>query len=78
MAGCTNAAFGRPDMAKQFDIGEQAPFIPPRRSFTEIDRDEIVRQTLDEAAKRLRALHGNPTYRRAFDLSAKVLQRMKP
>jgi hypothetical protein len=65
-------------MSRAFDIGDQKPFLPPRRSFTEIDRDEIVRQTLDEAMRRLHSLHGNPTYRRAFEISAKVLQRMKP
>jgi len=65
-------------MSREFDIGQQMPFVPPRRSFTEIDRDEIVRQTLEEAAKRLEALRGNATYRRAFDISAKLLRVMKP
>lgn len=65
-------------MAKQFNIGDQAPFIPPRRGFTEMERDEIVRQTLDEAVSRLQSLGGNPTYRRAFEISTKVLLRMKP
>jgi hypothetical protein len=65
-------------MSREFDIGLQQPFVPPRRSFTEIDRDEIVRQTLEEAAKRLQALQGNATYRRAFDISAKLLRVMKP
>lgn len=65
-------------MSRQFDIGVQAPFQPPRRSFTEIDRDEIVRQTLDEAVGRLSDLGGNYTYQRAFEIAARVLKAMKP
>lgn len=65
-------------MSRAFDIGEQPKFTPPPRTFTERDRDEIVRQTLEEAAKRLEALQGNATYRRAFDISAKLLRVMKP
>lgn len=65
-------------MSRQFDIGSQARFTPPRRSFTEIDRDEIVRQTLEEGAARLNALTANATYRRAFDIASKLLRAMKP
>lgn len=65
-------------MAPRFNIGQQSAFQPSRRSLPEIDRDEIVRQTLEEAAKRLMGLHGNPTYRRAFEISAQLLRKMKP
>lgn len=57
---------------------EQAPFTPPRRSFTEIDRDEIVRQTLAEAESRLSAMTVNALYRQAFKLAIKVLRGMRP
>lgn len=65
-------------MSKQFNIGMQPKFYPPRRSFTEIDRDELVRQTLDEAIGRLADLGGNYTYQRAFEIAARVLKAMKP
>jgi hypothetical protein len=65
-------------MSRSFNIGEQHAFRPPQRSLPEIDRDEIVRQTLEEAAKRLTGLHGNTTYRRAFEISAQLLRKMKP
>jgi hypothetical protein len=65
-------------MSREFDIGEQKAFRPAPRSFTEIDRDEIVRQTLDEVARRLGALGGNATYRRAFEISANLARAMKP
>lgn len=65
-------------MSRSVDIGTAEPFIPPRRSFTEMDRDEIVRQTLEEAAKRLQSINGNPTYKRAWEIAAQKLRLMKP
>jgi hypothetical protein len=65
-------------MAPKFNIGQQPAYRPTPRSLHEIDRDEIVRQTLEEAAKRLIGLHGNSTYRRAFEISAQLLRKMKP
>lgn len=57
---------------------EQTPFQPPRRSFTEMDRDEIVRQTLREIETRMEATHVNHTYRAAFRVVVKILRGMKP
>ena len=57
---------------------EQTPFKPPRRSLTEIDRDELVRQTLTELEERINAIHVNPTYRAAFRVVIKILRGMKP
>jgi hypothetical protein len=65
-------------MSRSVNIGIVLPFIPPRRSFTEIDRDEIVRQTLEEAARQIQAISGNPTYKRAWDIAAQKLRLMKP
>lgn len=57
---------------------DQTPFKPPRRSLTEIDRDELVRQTLAEIETRINAINVNPTYRAAFRVVVKVLHGMKP
>lgn len=57
---------------------EQTPFQPPRRGFAEIDRDEIVRQTISEVENRLNAVVVNPTYRAAFKVVVKILRGMKP
>lgn len=59
-------------------IAIQDPIQPPRRSYAEIDRDEIVRQTLDEAAQRIEALHGNSSYRTAWRRAVMMLRAMKP
>lgn len=57
---------------------EQTPFTPPRRSLTEIDRDELVRQTLKEVEARMNALVVNNTYRGAFKVVSKILRGMRP
>jgi len=57
---------------------EESPFKPPPRSFTEMDRDEIVRQTLTEVETRLSSINVNHTYAQAFKLVSKVLRAMKP
>lgn len=57
---------------------EQTPFAPSRRSFTEIDRDEIVRQTLAEIESRMLALNCNSLYRQAFKVVIKIIRGMKP
>lgn len=59
-------------------IEPQAPIIPPRRSLTEIDRDEIVRQTLEEAAKRLEGRSGNKIYQMAWRKAGLLIRAMKP
>jgi hypothetical protein len=57
---------------------ELKPFTPPRRSFTEMDRDEIVRQTIVEIEARLRTLNVNKTYAMAFKVVIRILHAMKP
>lgn len=57
---------------------EQSAFRPPQRSYTEIDRDEIVRQTLKEVETRLMAMNVNHTYRQAFKVIVRLLNGMKP
>lgn len=57
---------------------EQTSFRPPQRSFSEIDRDEIVRQTLGEVEKRIREQHGNTLYRQAWKVILKIVHGMKP
>ncbi len=54
------------------------PFTPPRRSFTEIDRDEIVRQTLSELESRMGAMNVNKTYAMAFKVVLRIIRGMKP
>jgi hypothetical protein len=57
---------------------EQATFRPPQRSFSEMDRDEIVRQTLSEVEKRIKDQHGNTLYRQAWKVILKIVHGMKP
>lgn len=59
-------------------FAERTPFRPPPRSLAEIDRDDIVRQTLKEVEARMNATSVNPTYRQAFKVVAKILHGMKP
>ena len=65
-------------MSRPVHIEELPPFVPPRRSYTEVDRDEIVRQTLEEAARRIESRQGNPTYQTAWRTAAKIIRAMKP
>ena len=57
---------------------ELTPFTPLRRSLSETDRDEIVRQTLTEVEARMNALTVNNTYRGAFKVVSKILRGMRP
>lgn len=57
---------------------EQSTFRPPQRSFSEIDRDEIVRQTLAEVERRIGSLSVNATYRMAHKQVLRILHGMKP
>lgn len=57
---------------------EQTPFQPPRRSFSELERDEIVRQTISEVEARLKTVNVNKTYAQAFKVVVKILRGMKP
>lgn len=57
---------------------ERTTFKPPQRSYSEVDRDEIVRQTLKEVERRLAALSVNATYRMAHKQVIRILHGMKP
>jgi hypothetical protein len=65
-------------MSRPIRIEPQLPIIPPRRTYTEIDRDEIVRQALEEAAKRVEAYNGNTIYQMAWRKAALLIRAMKP
>lgn len=58
-------------------VAEQA-FRPEQRSFSAIDRDEIVRQTLDEVERRLIYQQGNSLYRQAWKVAIRIMQGMRP
>ena len=57
---------------------ERSTFKPPQRSYSEVDRDEIVRQTLREVERRISALSVNATYRMAHKQVIRILHGMKP
>ena len=57
---------------------EDHPFKPPARTLEDIERDDIVRRTLDEAERRITQQHGNDLYRQAWKVAVKILRGMKP
>lgn len=57
---------------------DETAFRPAQRSFSEMDRDEIVRQTLSEVEKRIKDQHGNTLYRQAWKVILKIVHGMKP
>jgi hypothetical protein len=57
---------------------EQGQFRPPQRSLSEVDRDEIVRQTLKEAERRIWEQKGNSLYKQAWKVVVKILREMRP
>lgn len=57
---------------------DKSTYRPPQRSFSEVDRDEIVRQTLAEVERRLTEQHGNSVYRQAWKIAIKIVRGMKP
>ena len=57
---------------------EQSSFRPPQRSYSEMDRDEIVRQTLKEVERRIGLQHGNALYKQAWKVVIKILRGMEP
>jgi hypothetical protein len=65
-------------MSRPILIEAQLPITPPRRSYSEIDRDEIVRQTLEEAAKRIETYSGNKIYQTAWRKASLLIRSMKP
>lgn len=65
-------------MSRPILIEAQTPIAPSCRSHDEIDRDDIVRQSLEEAAKRLENYSGNSIYRMAWRKAAMLIRAMKP
>lgn len=57
---------------------EAKPFQLENRALTIVERNDIVRQVVDEAEQRILALAGNPTYRRAWKIALRALDGMKP
>jgi hypothetical protein len=57
---------------------ERKPFQPEHRYLTDIESDNIVRQTLEEVEARMAATHVNPTYAQAFKIVVKIMRGMKP
>jgi hypothetical protein len=57
---------------------EQSSYRPPQRSYSELDRDEIVRQTLKEVERRINEQRGNALYRQAWKVVIKILHAMNP
>jgi hypothetical protein len=56
---------------------KQIPFRPPIRSLSEMDRNQIVRETIDEIENRLCAMSVNKTYQMAFKVVFRVMREMK-
>ncbi len=64
-------------MARSLKI-DVSKFQPFTRTLPEIERDDLVRQTLEQAAHQLESQDANPTYRMAWRAGAKILRAMKP
>ena len=64
-------------MARSLKI-DVSKFLPITRTLPEIERDDLVRQTLEQGAIELEKQGGNPTYRMAWRAAAKILRQMKP
>lgn len=64
-------------MARSLKI-DVSKFLPIARTLPEIERDDLVRLTLEHAAHQLEDQDANPTYRMAWRAAAKILRQMKP
>jgi hypothetical protein len=64
-------------MARSLKI-DVSKYQPLTRTMPEIERDDLVRQTLEQAAHQLECQDANPTYRMAWRAAAKILRQMKP
>lgn len=56
---------------------QESTFEIPVRRLSDLEREDIVRQVLAEAERRILALDGNPTYRQAWKIAVKTLHGMK-
>jgi len=57
---------------------EEHSFSPPNRALEDIERDDIVRRTLEEAERRIINQGGNTLYRQAWKVAIRILRCMKP
>lgn len=47
------------------------------KTVEQLQRDEIVRQTLERAARRIEEINGNETYQKAFKVAAQAVRALK-
>lgn len=47
------------------------------KTVEQLQRDEIVRQTLERAARRIEEINGNETYQKAFKVAAQAVRSLK-
>lgn len=59
-------------------IPESEPVKIAYRPLTDIERDDVARQALEQAASRIERQFGNPTYQRAWEIAAQIVRAMKP
>lgn len=57
---------------------EGRPFQPPAVAVHDLERDEIVRRTLEEVERRILSVDTNALYRQAWKVVIKILHSMKP
>jgi hypothetical protein len=57
---------------------EEQPFKPSVRTIQDIERDDIVRRTLEEAERRLLGTTTNTLYRQAWKVAIRILRGMRP
>lgn len=57
---------------------EEAPVTTVSRSVAEIERDDIARQALEAAARRIEAQQGNRLYMLAWKVAARIVRSSKP
>jgi len=48
------------------------------KTHEQLAREEVQRQALEDAARKVEALSGNQTYRQAFRVAARAVRAMKP
>jgi hypothetical protein len=47
-----------------------------QKSIEQLEREDLIRQTLEAAARRLEGLTGNPTYQQAWKIAARSIRSM--
>ncbi|WP_141713507.1 hypothetical protein [Bradyrhizobium elkanii] len=62
---------------RSVEIEPMPAIVPVPRSFTEIDRDEIMRQALEAAAKGIEVRNGNVSNRHAWRTVAAMIRSWK-